>query len=126
MLCLPYQRVPSWPPTRRPAARPPCPAGTCGAVLVLTIPGCFLIQYAHSKQRESRAALAAAAREPLLPEGGGVAAAAATPGPAWLAGRAGRGYSMWGSKLFWAGVLLQLLSALLCGVTIATVVHPHA
>ena len=120
--------------------------GTGGSVLIFTMPGLLLMQYAYSKHVQSRrgaAAAAALAAEWLpAPAGGGAAAAeeggaaaaaaAAEAAPGAGPGAPGAGpqgvalYSFWASKLWWSGVLLVLLSAALCFITVYTIVSPPA
>ena len=107
--------------------------GTCGSALVLGVPGALLIQYASQKAAESRRLLsgeppplsAVGPQQPLLGEDEAAAAAgeAAEEGSAGSGsggqGAAGEPYSVWRSKLFWAGVALELLAAFVFGLTVA-------
>lgn len=109
--------------------------GTCGAALVLAAPGALLIQYALSKHRESRrqrqqqrpspGCCGGSLHAPLL---GSEAVGAAELGrlPDVGSGSPPAAYHLWASKLFWVGMLLQLLAAALCGLTVATVLRASA
>lgn len=117
--------------------------GSTGAFFIFMMPGAFLIQYAYNKHLHLREG----AWEPLLSEEGeeaeagssstagaaGAAAAAATGAAAGAAAppqRARRGvrrqeeYHVLGSKLFWAGCVLQLAGAGLLALTIYTLLAP--
>lgn len=102
--------------------------GTCGSVLVLAVPGALLIQYASQKAAESRRVLAgqpraaAGPQQPLLAAATEAGAAAEEGGEGSGGsgqGAAGEPYSVWLSKLFWAGVVLELLAAFVFGLTVA-------
>ncbi|KAL4457498.1 hypothetical protein ABPG75_012363 [Micractinium tetrahymenae] len=94
--------------------------GTCGSVLILTMPGCLLVAYARSKALGSRRA--SCLREPLLPA---AAEAGAAVGDGAVQGEGSmQPYCLWQSKLFYSGLLLLALSVALTVLTIATTVHP--
>ncbi len=112
--------------------------GTCGSTLVLAVPGALLISYASQKAAESRRLLDGASlaggdlRQPLLGSaaagaiaaedaaeqgaGGGDSSAntARQPPP----GQPQRPYTVLSSKMFWAGVALQLLAAFVLVLTV--------
>lgn len=108
--------------------------GTCGSILVLAVPGALLISYASQKAVESRQLLAQAPlsagslQQPLL---GAVAAAAAAEDAEQGAGSVNTSaptqlspplpqqpYTVLSSKMFWAGVALQLLAAFVFVLTV--------
>ena len=116
--------------------------GTCGSTLVLAVPGALLISYASQKAAESRRLLdgpslaAGGVRQPLLGAAAvGAGAAAAEDAAEQGAGGGGCGsgdaparqppaalpqrpYTVLSSKMFWAGVALQLLAAFVLVLTV--------
>ena len=99
--------------------------GTCGSALVLAVPGALLISYASQKAAESRRQLAqepsaaGGLQQPLL----GAAAAAVAVEAAEQGGASPpvlpqQPYTVLSSKLFWAGVALQLLAACVFVLTV--------
>lgn len=111
--------------------------GTCGSILVLAVPGALLISYASQKATESRQLLAQAPlsagslRQPLLGAAAAAAAAAADDAAEQGAGSVStsahmqlppplpqRPYTVLSSKMFWAGVALQLLAAFVFVLTV--------
>lgn len=98
--------------------------GTGGGILILGIPGALLLQYAVEKHtttttttisnREERGE-GDGQGEPLLGSSNNINASTGEPSV----------YSLWFSKLFWAGIILVLLNVGLFFMTIYMVVVPE-
>lgn len=91
--------------------------GTCGSLLILAFPGALLVQYSRGKQRQQQ-------QQWQQAQGGLQEALLMSAAEAGVTGRAVPPYRLWCSKYFWSGVVLLLLSVILCTLTVITTAHP--